>query len=327
MRANRITIVAIATTALAVGVGGLASASIPDSQGTIHTCYSKGTGTWRPIDTDKGEKCKAGEVALDFNQKGVQGPQGSQGVPGSTGATGSQGETGPQGATGPQGETGATGDTGATGATGETGPQGETGETGPQGDIGPAGPQGSGFRFRGNWDGFTGYLAGDVARFSGVIWLATADVGYDCPDGDICFAAISPDADVTHWTPFVHDGATGPKGATGATGATGSTGATGPQGPIGPQGSPGMSGYVIARASGQAAPHAQAFVTANCPAGKMVIGGGYSTFMNVIESEPYQNNPVSDGATVATSWFVNVSNPSSQYTYDVTVWAICAKVG
>lgn len=93
--------------ALAAG----AYATIPDAAGVIHTCYSKATGTWRPIDPPS-ERCKAGETQLDFNQRGPQGP------------VGPQGPTGPQGAQGPEGTPGAPGETGATGPPGPAGPAG-----------------------------------------------------------------------------------------------------------------------------------------------------------------------------------------------------------
>ena len=73
---KRVLVVGLAVMA-AVAAGG-AYATIPDSAGVIHTCYSKATGTWRPIDYP-GEKCKSGEMQLDFNQRGPQGPSGTAG--------------------------------------------------------------------------------------------------------------------------------------------------------------------------------------------------------------------------------------------------------
>src|SRR5438045_1105038 len=82
--------------------GGVAYATIPDSAGVIHTCYSKATGTWRPIDYPS-EKCKSGETQLDFNQRGPEGPAGPQGA---TGAQGLAGPVGPAGSAGPAGPAG-----------------------------------------------------------------------------------------------------------------------------------------------------------------------------------------------------------------------------
>jgi hypothetical protein len=58
-----------------VGIVGLVAlavsaawASIPDSTGTIHACYTNVGGLLRVIDTDKGQTCKSWEKALDWNQ-------------------------------------------------------------------------------------------------------------------------------------------------------------------------------------------------------------------------------------------------------------------
>ena len=107
------TFVAVSVTALVVG--GIAVASIPDSNSVVHACYATKGGALRVIDTGKGrngEKCKPGEVALSWNQKG---------------------RTGDTGATGPAGPAGLKGDTGATGPAGPAGLKGDTGATGPAG--------------------------------------------------------------------------------------------------------------------------------------------------------------------------------------------------
>jgi hypothetical protein len=93
-------------------VGGIAYASIPDSNGVIHGCYVKTTGKLRVIDSG-GKGCQAGEKPLNWSQSGVTGTMGPTGPTGPTGATGATGPTGATGATGAIGETGATGATGA----------------------------------------------------------------------------------------------------------------------------------------------------------------------------------------------------------------------
>jgi collagen triple helix repeat protein len=108
----------------AVGVG---NAAIPGGDAVIHGCYQKpgllaNEGALRVIDTDKGQACRSGELAVEWNQKGVKGDPGPQGPKGDTGAQGAQGAQGPQGDPGIQGEQGPKGDTGA------PGPQGEPGE-------------------------------------------------------------------------------------------------------------------------------------------------------------------------------------------------------
>src|SRR6266542_5276927 len=90
--------------------GGLAYASIPDSDGTIHACLLKSLEQVRIIDPSE-QQCRPNETPISWSQ------------------------TGPQGATGPQGPTGATGLQGATGATGLQGATGATGSTGPPGGL------------------------------------------------------------------------------------------------------------------------------------------------------------------------------------------------
>jgi hypothetical protein len=62
---------AIALTALAVALGGVAYATIPDSSGTIHGCF-KSNGNLRVVES--AGDCRNGENALAWNQ---QGPPGS----------------------------------------------------------------------------------------------------------------------------------------------------------------------------------------------------------------------------------------------------------
>ncbi len=92
---------AVVTAAIvgALVAGGIAYATIPDSNGVIHACYHvngqgtvDGSGNLRVIDpssTNKdGSACKHDEKALDFNQTGPQGQQGQQGQQGPQGLTG-----------------------------------------------------------------------------------------------------------------------------------------------------------------------------------------------------------------------------------------------
>lgn len=133
----------MAAGALAIGAT-LGYAAIPDEGGVIHACY-KDNGDLRVIDPSKGDTCKQNEVALDWNEKGVNGdtgPQGLKGDKGDVGATGPQGERGLQGEAGPTGLQGTQGETGATGSAGPAGPQGQKGDAGPTGPAGPAGAQG-----------------------------------------------------------------------------------------------------------------------------------------------------------------------------------------
>ncbi len=86
-------------------------------------------------------------------------------------------------------------------------------------------------------------------------------------------------------------GATGANGATGATGARGVQGNTGVQGAIGPQGPPGVSNYSVESQTTIVSSSASVgSVTATCPAGDRVLGGGGGvptpTAMVVFSSAP-----------------------------------------
>jgi hypothetical protein len=86
----------------ALVAGGVASASIPDSNGLIHGCFKPQTGDLRVIDPASPKKedasCKKTETALNWNQAGPQGPAGKDGVDGKDGAPGPKGDPGPPGA-------------------------------------------------------------------------------------------------------------------------------------------------------------------------------------------------------------------------------------
>src|SRR5881397_3611216 len=67
-------------------VGG-AAASIPyDSNGVIHGCYSKTSGSLRIIDS--AAACSGTEAAVTWNQTGPKGDTGPQGPAGPTGSQG-----------------------------------------------------------------------------------------------------------------------------------------------------------------------------------------------------------------------------------------------
>jgi len=70
--------------------GGMALASIPDAGGVIHGCYlttgpPQARGALRVIDTDAGQACVSGEIAITWNQTGPQGPEGPAGATGPAG--------------------------------------------------------------------------------------------------------------------------------------------------------------------------------------------------------------------------------------------------
>ena len=155
-------------------IAGLAMAAIPSgTTGVITSCYSQATGPWRPIDAERGAKCKNAELTLAWNQQGVQGATGP------TGPTGPAGPKGDTGAIGPAGPTGATGETGATGPAGPAGPKGDTGAAGATGATGAAGANGvSGHEIVvGSWTVLDGTLL--PGGRTGATGSAT------CPDGKV----------------------------------------------------------------------------------------------------------------------------------------------
>ena len=90
-----------------LAVAAVAGAAIPDlDDGEIHACYQKNNGQLRVIDAEAGDGCRPSELALVWNQEGVQGPSGPAGPSGPSGPSGPAGATGPSGASGPSGAPG-----------------------------------------------------------------------------------------------------------------------------------------------------------------------------------------------------------------------------
>jgi Collagen triple helix repeat (20 copies) len=112
--------------------------------------------------------------------------------------------------------------------------------------------------------------------FNGSVTGAQGATGAQGPKGDTgAHGATGPQG------PKGDTGAQGPKGDTGAQGATGpqgpkgDTGAQGVQGPAGPTGVA-LSGYEVVRGSTTSNARGSYRIYANCPAGKVAIGGGGS---------------------------------------------------
>lgn len=80
-------VVLVVVAALAVA-GGIAYATIPDSNGVIHACYQKNQGALRVIDTDKAQTCSSSETAITWSQTGPPGAPGQPGQQGPPGPTG-----------------------------------------------------------------------------------------------------------------------------------------------------------------------------------------------------------------------------------------------
>jgi hypothetical protein len=77
--------------AVAIAVHGVASGSVPNSNGQITACVAKRGGAMRIVDTSKKGRtghCSRTERKLTWNQKGPQGIPGAAGSPGAPGAPG-----------------------------------------------------------------------------------------------------------------------------------------------------------------------------------------------------------------------------------------------
>ncbi len=128
---------------------GIASASIPASDGVIHACYSTTStpiGRLRVIDTSAGQSCSTGEVALNWNQSAFN-FRGPWSVSASyavgdvvTNAGSSYLALLANTATNPAGNPSTWAVLAKKGSTGAQGPQGPQGPQGTQGPQGPAGP-------------------------------------------------------------------------------------------------------------------------------------------------------------------------------------------
>ena len=96
----------MATIALFVALGGgaIAATGLIGSDGRIHGCVRKTTGTLSVL--APGKHCHKGQTAIAWN---TEGPQGNPGPVGQTGQQGPQGEQGPKGDQGIPGPVGAAG--------------------------------------------------------------------------------------------------------------------------------------------------------------------------------------------------------------------------
>jgi hypothetical protein len=93
----------IALAALALGAGGVAVASIPDTNGELHGCINKLMGSSVRVIDPALTHCTSIETALTFNVRGPKGPDGKdggQGIPGPDGKNGLDGKDGPAGTPG-----------------------------------------------------------------------------------------------------------------------------------------------------------------------------------------------------------------------------------
>jgi hypothetical protein len=124
-------------------------------------------------------------------------------------------------------------------------------------------------------------------------------------------------------------GPQGPQGAQGEEGPQGVPGPTGATGPQGPAGASGLSGYEIVQVTGPVGTEFQRIevLTASCPAGKKVLGGGGfpvldAGFSGVVDNiSVHESLPLND-----TTWdFQMVSaNPDGVTKWHLVAYAVCA---
>jgi hypothetical protein len=193
---------------------------------------------------------------------------------------------------------------GPAGAAGAIGPAGPAGPKGDKGDPGPAGAKGD------------PGAKGDTG--------AKGEPGIQGIQG--------PKGDKGDIGPAGSKGDTGARGPTGAQGMAGLTGAPGPKGDKGDTGATGPAGSIVSSTQ-QMASNTSAWhyagtlnsVSVLCPAGKILLGGGYyvtgldvSVLGRVVvyQSSPMGGIPGWSAASVARE------DPGSNWT--VTVYAICS---
>jgi hypothetical protein len=127
----------------------------------------------------------------------------------------------------------------------------------------------------------------------------------------------------------VHWSQTGPQGEVGLQGPPGPAGPPGPQGENGQRGNDGtngVSGWERVQndtfvPSGSNQPYS---VSAVCPPGKRVLGGGYSVGNNEASDEVLFNGPLSISS--GNTWLV-IAQQDEDRSFTLAAYAICANVG
>jgi len=218
---------------------------------------------------------------------------------------------GPRGARGPAGPAGESGPSGPSGPTGERGLTGAMGPSGPDGPPGAMGPPG--LAWAGTWSETLVYAPGDAVELDGSTYVALELNAESRPPGP-AWSLLARAGEV---------GPTGPAGPQGVPGPEGAPGAAGPLGPPGPQGPSGLSQrdrVAATTAPTRLSSNARLVGVAQCPDGKVVLGGGgaaSNVYFVLVASQM-----VSDSTWSVT--FQNISGRSQ--TGAVTAEVICARV-
>jgi len=214
-----------------------------------------------------------------------------------------RGQRGPRGAAGMQGVAGPAGPAGPQGATGAAGPAGPSGAQGAQG---PKGGTGDGLHVDGSVADAAD-LPDDAAV--GDAYIVTADGhlhiwdGEDWVDAGLVRGPEGPEGDL---------GPAGPQGIQGPMGETGAPGADGEDG--------GLAGYEIVVGSAVVVSSGEALsATANCPTGKLAVGGGASVADPSVAGLMVESRPTAGGA----GWSASIFNESEDDT-TMTPYAVCA---
>lgn len=125
----------------------------------------------------------------------------------------------------------------------------------------------------------------------------------------------------------------GQQGSQGPQGVPGPTGVPGVPGSQGPQGAPGISGYEIVTSDSVFDSSATKFLSADCPAGKVALGGGADIFPSLLDPNR-DTAPVvlrasipAIGNGVTPGWEAQSSETAPySYNWHMQVYAICANV-
>jgi hypothetical protein len=119
-------------------------------------------------------------------------------------------------------------------------------------------------------------------------------------------------------------GPVGPMGPQGLQGEQGTQGLPGQQGLQGIQGPAGISGLEIVTANSGNQDAARIDVYVECPSGKQVLGGGYTTYGNNLNTSITTSGPNGSSQWVVTAVTNDYPNPRALWT--LQAFAICANV-
>ena len=140
-------------------------------------------------------------------------------------------------------------------------------------------------------------------------------------NGDLVGSVVGPPGPVGPQGPVGPTGPTGPIGLTGAAGPVGPMGSTGAVGPQGLQGPPGVSGFEhIAGETSLPDDSPGKIAHAECPPGKVLIGGGYAISESSDIIVTRINGPQDNGQV----WTVIAHRVTGSGVWTLGAFALCA---